>query len=316
MRCSHFVTRFVATATPLAAIVACTSLLVSTAGVTQLPAARQGSPEDVGVVVSPTEQTPTLPGVLLSRQLMESRHLTVGDIVRLAPKPSGEGASQFRIAGVYEPTPDPMHFAQQALEARLHLPDFVALTTSSDLDTPQAVSSINVSLVNPSEADAFARDVAARLPGAVARSTTAPNDRTSTFIVIERFHLAVAIVTMLGSALFLLAIMVMLVDERRETVGTLRLIGLTRGRILRQVLAEGVLIAAAGTAFGLLFALLAQDGFNRFFQWRYDTSLVFLRITPDVVMRSVLLAVPLGMVASLVASWTLLRRQPLALVRR
>lgn len=258
-----------------------------------------------------------LPQVLLSRQLMARARLQVGDTVKLATSPSGEGAASFRVAGVYEPTPDPMRFSQPSLEARLHLPDLLSLTApASARDSLTTVSAINVSLVDPSTADAFAREVSARLPGTLARSTSGPNDRTSTFIVIERFHLAVAIVTLLGSALFLLALMVMLVDERRETVGTLRLIGLTRGRILRQVLVEGVLIASVGTVFGLLFAFAAQGAFNRFFQWRYDTALVFVRITPGVIVQSVLMAVPLGIAASLIASWTFLRRQPLALLRR
>jgi len=257
------------------------------------------------------------PGVLLSRQLIERQHLHVGDAVRLSADPSGSRSRTFRILGVYEPTPDPMRFAQPALEARLHLPDFLALTdNSSDPGGADTVSSINVALVNPSESEAFARDVAARLPGTVAKPTSAPNQRTSTFVVIERFHLAIAIVTMIGSAVFLLALMMMLVDERRDVVGTLRLIGLTRRRILMQVLAEGSFIAAVGTVFGVCFALLMQGAFNRFFQWRYDTALVFLRITPAVAAQSILLALPLGIGASVIASWGLLRRHPLALIRR
>jgi putative ABC transport system permease protein len=123
-------------------------------------------------------------------------------------------------------------------------------------------------------------------------------------------------VTVVGSAVFLLALMVMLVDERRGTVGTLRLIGFTKRRILMQVLVEGALIALAGAVFGILFALAAQGAFNRFFQWRYDTTLVFLRITPEVAWQTLALAVPLGIAASLIASWTILRQQLLALVRR
>ena len=134
---------------------------------------------------------------------------------------------------------------------------------------------------------------------------SAVDERTATFIVVERFHLAIAIVTVIGSAVFLLALMVMLVEERRTTVGTLRLLGFTRRRILVQVTVEGALIAAAGAAAGILFAVVAQDAFNRFFQWRYDTTLIFLRITPGVVWRSLLLAVPLGVAASVIASWTL-----------
>jgi putative ABC transport system permease protein len=173
-----------------------------------------------------------------------------------------------------------------------------------------------VRLADSSDDEAFARDVASRVPGIVARPTRAPDQRTGTFVVIERFHLAIAIVTVIGSAVFLLALMVMLVDERRSTVGILRLIGFTRGRILLQVFVEGALIAIVGAAGGILFAFATQGLFNRFVQWRYDTALVFLRVTPDVVWRSLLLAVPLGIAASVIASWSLLRQQLLALLRR
>ena len=263
-------------------------------------------------------QTEEAPGVLVSRQLLEAHGLQVGSTVRLATDPSGESARVFRIVGVYEPTPDPMRFAQRRFEIRLHLPDLLELT-SRDPREPRgndSVTTINVALAEPADAGAFARDVAARLPGLVARPSSAPDERTSTFVVLERFHLAIAIVTIVGSAVFLLALMVMLVEERRSTVGILRLIGFTRHRILLQVFAEGALIAAAGAAFGIAFALATQGFFNRFFQWRYDTALVFLRITPDVVWQSVLMAVPLGVAASLIASWTLLRQQLLALIRR
>jgi putative ABC transport system permease protein len=263
-----------------------------------------------------SQNAATAPSILISRQLAENRGLRVGDIVQLSPDRLAR-ARPFRIAGVYEPTPDPLRFAQQRLEVRLHLPDLLGLTADpSDPSSSESVTAINVALDTPSDAAAFARDAMSRLPTIVARPTSADDERTTTFIVVERFHLAIAIVTVMGSAVFLLALMVMLVDERRTTVGTLRLLGFTRRRILLQVMVEGTLIAAAGAAAGILFALLVQDAFNRFFQWRYDTTLIFLRITPRVVWRSLLLAVPLGIAASVIASWTLLRQQVLGLVRR
>ena len=258
-----------------------------------------------------------LPSILITRQLAESRGLRAGDVVSLSADHAGKNAQRFRIAGVYEPMSDPMRFAQRRLEARLHLPDLLTLTADpSDPGAAESITSINVALAEPADAANFSRDVAARLPALTARPTNAPDDRTGTFVVLERFHLAIAIVTVVGSAVFLLALMVMLVDERRGVVGTLRLIGFTRRRILLQVLAEGALIATVGAAFGILFALAMQGVFNRFFQWRYDTALVFLRITPDVIWQALLLAVPLGIIASLIASWTLLRRPILGLVRR
>ena len=126
--------------------------------------------------------------------------------------------------------------------------------------------------------------------------------------MLERFHLAIAIVTVVASSIFLLALMLMLVDERRETVGILRLIGFRRRRILLHVLAEGVVIALAGALFGILLCVAFQGGINRFFQWRYDTALVFVRITPLIALRSVVLSVPLGVLAVVASSWTLLGR--------
>jgi putative ABC transport system permease protein len=246
------------------------------------------------------------PDMLVSRQLLEREHLSIGQIVELSHDAAGRGARPFRVAGVYEPVPDPMRFAQQRLEARVHLPDLG--------DT--AITSINLTLADPAAAPAFAADVVRRLPGLTARATSAPDDRASTFAVLDRFHLAIAIVTVIGSGAFLLALMVMLVDERRETMTTLRLIGFTRRRLLTQVLVEGGLIAVAGVAFGVAFALAAQPAFNRFFQWRYDTALVFLRITPSIVARSALIAVPIGMLASAAAGWTILRERTLTRIGR
>jgi ABC-type lipoprotein release transport system permease subunit len=273
----------------------------------------------VATAVTTSTQSPPAdaPSILISRQLAESRGLAVGDTVRLSTDPSGTNARPFRIAAVYEPTPDPMRFAQRRLEARLHLPDMLTFTADpSDPAATDSITSINIALDDPADASAFVRDVTARLPAVMARPTNVPDERTTTFVVIERFHLAIAIVTVVGSAVFLLALMVMVVDERRGTVGTLRLIGFTRRRILIQVLAEGALIATVGAAAGILFAIAMQGLFNRFFQWRYDTTLIFLRITPAVVWQSMAIAVPLGIAASAIASWTLLRRHLLSLVGR
>jgi hypothetical protein len=76
------------------------------------------------------------------------------------------------------------------------------------------------------------------------------------------------------------------------------------------------LIATAGATFGVLFALATEGAVNLFFQWRYDTALVFVRVTAGIAWRCVALAVPLGVLAGLVASWTLLRRDIVALLRR
>ena len=259
----------------------------------------------------------TLPSILISRQLSESEHIAVGDVVRLSRESDGAAPQQFRVTGVYEPTPDPARLGAVIREVQLHLPDLLNLTREPAMPAgSEYVGSINVALVDPADADAFARDVQARMPGISAEPATGAAESTGPFLVLRRFHLAIAIVTIVASTVFLLALTIMLVDERRATVGVLRLIGLPIRRILVQLFVEGVLIATIGSLFGLVLSLVSEGLINRFFQWRYDTALVFVRVTPEVAAICVAIAVPLGVSATVVASWALLRRNGLTLARR
>jgi putative ABC transport system permease protein len=136
------------------------------------------------------------------------------------------------------------------------------------------------------------------------------------FAVLERFHLAISAVTMTAGTAFLLALMVIRAEERRETIGILRLIGISRRTLLLSVAVEGVLVAALGALFGVLLAMATEGLVNRIFQARYDTALVFVRVTPSIAARAILVAAPLGVVAGLAASWTLVRRRILSIVGR
>jgi putative ABC transport system permease protein len=257
------------------------------------------------------------PEVLLSRQLLERAGLRVGDIVTLATTPSGTRTAPFRIVAAYEPTPDPTHFTAKRLEARLHLPDLVALTSApGDPQASESVSQLNVVLASPEDANPVKSAIAARAPGLSVRPTSRPSDGTDLFGVLDRFHQAIAVVTVVGSTAFLLALMLMRAEERREIVGSLRLIGISSRTILGEVFFEGLLIALAGGLLGIALAASAQGLVNRFFQWQYDTPLVFMRVTPSIAWRSVAFGVPLGIFAGLAASWALLRRNVGALVRR
>lgn len=258
------------------------------------------------------------PDILVSRQLLARAHLSIGDVVTLASDASGTRSRQFRVAGVYEPTPDPMKFNVERIEARLHLDDLLGLTADpADPSSADAVSSINVGLPNPDDPSGrrtFTRSLSSQTPFVGAVSTR--DSQNSTFVVIDRFHTAIAAVTVIGSTAFLLALMVIRAEERKETVGVLRLIGISRKTIMTEVIVEGLLVAMAGAAVGVLIAAAAQHAVNRFFQARYDTTLVFMRVSAAIAMRSIAVAVPVGVVAGAVASWTLLRRGASSLVRR
>ena len=268
------------------------------------------------LATSAAAQTPALPEILVSRQLAEAEHLVVGATVRLSSSADGGRARDFRVAGIYEPTPDPERLGQVPREVRLHLPDLLDLKRQADVPAgTEPIDGINVTLVNPDEARRFARTVQSAMPGLIARPA-GESSPAGPFRVLEQFHLAIATVTIIAATVFLLALTIMLVDERRETVGVLRLIGLPVRRILTQILLEGLLVASIGAVFGLGLALLSEGLINRFFQWRYDTALLFVHISPAVAAKCIWIAVPLGATATVCASWALLRRNGLRLARR
>jgi len=263
---------------------------------------------------SPAPRAPA--AILITRQLAARAQLAVGDVVTLAADPDGVRRAQFRITGIYEPTPDPMRFTAPRVEARMHLPDLIDLVADpADPGSPESISSLNVRLADPNDARAFGSELAARAPGVVARSTRSARE-DDPFKVLERFHVAISAVTMVAGTAFLLALMVIRAEERRETVGILRLVGISRRTLLLSVAIEGVLIAALGAVFGVVLALITEGLVNRIFQARYDTALIFVRVTPSIALRAIVVAAPLGVLAGLGASWTLLRRNVLSIIGR
>ena len=265
----------------------------------------------------PADGTGSETTILISRQLARASGLERGDAAQLSIDALASNRRDVRIAGVYEPVPDPSRLNASKLEVRLHLPDLLAITGNpGDPLTLENVDAISIALADEVEPGAFSRELTGRVPAIVARPVSGANDQVGLFVVLERFHLAIALVTVIASTVFLLALTVMLVDERRAIVGVLRLIGLSSRRILAQIFVEGLLIAAAGSLFGIGLAVAAQDLINRFFQWRYDTALVFVQITPTVIGRCLMVAIPLGIAGTVLASWVLLRRNALRLVGR
>jgi putative ABC transport system permease protein len=256
------------------------------------------------------------PSILVSRQLAARAHLAVGDVVTLGRDPQGSRRAEFRIGGIYEPTPDPMRFTASRIEARLHLPDLVDLVADpADAASRESANAINVRLADPADAGPFSFDAMARAPGVIVRPASRSRE-DDPFAVLDRFHVAISVVTMIGGTAFLLALMVIRAEERRETVGILRLVGISRRTLLASVAVEGVLIAALGAVFGIVIAVASEGLVNRVFQARYDTALVFVRVTPSIALRAIVIAAPLGILAGIAASWTLLRRDLLSIIRR
>ena len=97
-------------------------------------------------------------------------------------------------------------------------------------------------------------------------------ESSQTFLVVSRFHRAIAVITIVASAVFLLCIMLLKVEERRLDAAVMRFVGVRRRTIFGALLLEAALVAVAGSVAGHRLAFLAGAATNAYYQRFFDTA--------------------------------------------
>ncbi|MEO8295195.1 MAG: ABC transporter permease [Gemmatimonadota bacterium] len=249
--------------------------------------------------------------IAVERRLAGRMHLAVGDTITIGTAPDSVN-SKAVISSIYEPAPDPASVTRQDLHLRMHLPDLAQL-----LGAPDRVDRFGVKLKPGVSAEGAAAELNQLAFGFRAHpSRVIASGSSQTFRVVSRFHRAIAVISIVASAVFLLCIMLLKVEERKPDAAVMRLVGV-RGRIIfGAVVLEAVLVALVGSGLGVLLAALAGSLTNLYYRRLFDTRLVFSLITPDVLIFSVALSLLLGIGAGAVAALRLVRTPPLVLWRR
>jgi putative ABC transport system permease protein len=252
-----------------------------------------------------------VPNVAIERRLAQELALTVGDTIRIGSAPDSL-PMLVRVGAVYEPLPDPAQIAKRERHITMHLPDLAAL-----LGIPDRVDRLSIGLNPGVSADSAAAALNRAAFGYRAYPTSAiAAESSQTFLVVSRFHRAIALISIVASSVFLLCIMLLKVEERRLDAAVMRFIGVSRRTIFFALLLEASFIAALGCVLGTGLAYVAGAVTNAYYGRFFDTPLVFSLITPDLVLLSVVLSLALGIAAGTIAAWRLVRTQPLALWSR
>src|SRR4030095_5970784 len=154
---------------------------------------------------------------------------------------------------------------------RLHLPDLASL-----LGAPDQVDRLGVGLVPGASVSAAVADLERHAFGyqAVASDSIAA-ESSQTFLVVSRFHRAIAVITIVASAVFLLCIMLLKVEERRMDAAVMRFVGVRRRTIFGALLLEAALVALLGSLVGAVLAFAAGAATNAYYRRYFDTDLVF-----------------------------------------
>jgi putative ABC transport system permease protein len=249
--------------------------------------------------------------IAIDERLAADAGLRVGDRVVLSAA-SGAPGDTVVVAAITRRGADPSEVARDEYRVRLHLDHLQALAGYGD-----RVDRFAVATRGAEATDRALRAINDAAFGFRAhRSTDIAVGTSRTFQVVSRFHRAIGVITIVASAIFLLCILLLKVEERRRDVAALRMMGISRASVVRSIVIEAALVAFLGSALGTLVGYLGSLVINWHYQAVYRTPLTFALVTPEIVLFAVALSLVLGVGAGFAAAVRLVRTPPLALFGR
>ena len=163
---------------------------------------------------------------------------------------------------------------------------------------PGGVTNLDLRLDDVWAADRLAAELAGRLPFKVeswqqlnAQLVSALNAQSVSTTLIRA---VVMVVVVLGIA----SVLVVSVVQKRREIGILRAMGATRAQVLRIFLLQGAIVGAAGSALGVLLAVVLIWAFTTFVRGSDGLPLFAITLAPDLALRIALIATACGVIAA------------------
>lgn len=263
--------------------------------------------------LSPTygRRAPAVRGIAIDARMAEDFGLRPGSLVRLSGKP-GEPGDRVRVAAVFERKADPAEVARREYRIRTHLDHLQGLLALDD-----RVDRFAVGVPDHVPVDSAVARINHVAFGFRAHKSGDVAVRSSrTFRVVERFHRAIGLITVVASAVFLLCLLLLSVEERRRDIAALRLMGISQGTIVRSIVIEAAVVSVLGSLIGAGIGWVSSLIVNAHFQQVYRTPLLFALLTPEIFAFATLTSLVLGIAAGAAAAWRLVRTPPLTLLGR
>ena len=246
----------------------------------------------------------------IDERLAADANIKIGDKLVLSATPGSATGDTVVVSALVRRRADPSEVARAEYRVRLHLDELQSLTGYGD-----RVDRFAIATKGAASTDSAIRQINSAAFGFQAyRSRDIAVETSRTFLVVSRFHRAIGVITIVASAIFLLCIMLLKVDERRRDVAALRLMGISARSIVWSVMIESAFVAVAGSLVGVGIGWVAAEIINWHYRDVYRTPLAFAVVTPDIVGLAVSLSVVLGLVAGFAAAQRLVRLSPLELL--
>ena len=249
--------------------------------------------------------------IAVDERLAADAGIRVGDRVVIAASPESPGDT-VQVAAIVRRGTDPAEVALKEYRVRMHLTHLQELAGYGDRVDRFAIATVDARATD----EALARINSAAFGFRAHRSSDIAVETSRTFQVVSRFHRAIGMITILASAIFLLCIMLLKVEERRRDVAALRLLGVSRRTVLGAIVLEASLISLLGSVMGAALGAVMAALVNWHYQGVYRTPLYFAIVTPELLAFSLGLSLLLGIAAGTIVGTHLVRTPPLALFGR
>jgi putative ABC transport system permease protein len=155
-----------------------------------------------------------------------------------------------------------------------------------------------------------------RLGVTVVREREYYEQQTASGAPLQFFGLLVAVIMAVGSSFAAMNTMYAAVARRAKEIGTLRVLGFSRGSILLSFLIESLLLAFIGGVFGCLLALpingvtTGVGNFATFSEVAFD-----FRVSPSTMLAGIIFALVVGAIGGLFPAGTAARKEILTALR-
>jgi ABC-type antimicrobial peptide transport system permease subunit len=188
---------------------------------------------------------------------------------------------------------------------------------SSDLQRVDAVSSCLVTATDAVTARALVASLNddQRLEVKAMLERDYYDQQTSAAEPIEYTGLIVALIMAVGSSFAAMNTMYAAVARRAREIGTLRVLGFSKGSILLSFLAESAALSALGGLLGCLLALPLNGITTSIGNSSFSETAFAFHVTPNIMLAGVVFAVVLGSVGGLFPARMASRKQILTALR-
>jgi putative ABC transport system permease protein len=188
---------------------------------------------------------------------------------------------------------------------------------SSDLQRIETMSSVLIAARDEVTAKALINDISSdqRLETAAVSEKEYYAQQTVSAAPIEYTGIFVAMIMAVGSSFAAMNTMYAAVARRAKEIGTLRVLGFSRGSIMTSFFLESVLLSGLGGILGCLLVLPLNGITTAVGNSNFAETAFNFRVTPEIMATGVLFAVVLGTIGGLLPARMASRKEILTALR-